>query len=595
MKKGFNDGLKLSKNFADSLVSNFSKVASGSISLSKGVGNVANSFKAMMANPYAAAFAVLAGSIKAVTEALGKSAAGQRILTAVSGVLEGVMVSLSNVVEGLGDLLVNIWNNPKKVLKDFGKYLKDLVMRPVNSLLDGVGYLGSAIKKLFKGDVNGAWADAKKGAKDFGKAILYSNPAFVAVEQSVKGVNNAINKVNKNIKTSISLKQREHDLYVAESKWITKRGELEARIADNKRELRKDGLTMVEYAKIEKALFDDIHELNKGNSYLQKEQLSILDAKQNLGANTKEDDRERAELANQINLQSKAHNNKLRETKVWLDGIKKTATKYTAELDKANEELEEANEILSKGLTTKTKNVKVGVDFDIDTSKLDANTKEIIDRYNSEADALKASEDKKKKLRYDGFEFAKNMYGQFAEIEQNYYDSKKQKIDDEAAKEIEAVQNSSMNEEQKAASIQNIQTKAELEKRKIERKAAIAKKRNALIEIAINTAIGVSKAYGQTGIFGIAASIPIIAMGAAQAAVVLSQPIPKLAKGGIVYGDSIVNVGEYANAKSNPEVIAPLDKLKSLIGDRGSRIIQVMMDSKVVAEAVEYQNYIKNR
>ena len=39
-----------------------------------------------------------------------------------------------------------------------------------------------------------------------------------------------------------------------------------------------------------------------------------------------------------------------------------------------------------------------------------------------------------------------------------------------------------------------------------------------------------------------------------------------LAGGGIVSGETLVRVGEYPNARVNPEVIAPLDKLKSLIG-----------------------------
>ena len=42
--------------------------------------------------------------------------------------------------------------------------------------------------------------------------------------------------------------------------------------------------------------------------------------------------------------------------------------------------------------------------------------------------------------------------------------------------------------------------------------------------------------------------------------------IPRLANGGIAYGNSLVNVGEYSNARTNPEVIAPLSKLKTLIG-----------------------------
>lgn len=41
---------------------------------------------------------------------------------------------------------------------------------------------------------------------------------------------------------------------------------------------------------------------------------------------------------------------------------------------------------------------------------------------------------------------------------------------------------------------------------------------------------------------------------------------PAFAKGGLVYGDTLAQVGEYANAKNNPEVIAPLDKLQSIIG-----------------------------
>lgn len=45
----------------------------------------------------------------------------------------------------------------------------------------------------------------------------------------------------------------------------------------------------------------------------------------------------------------------------------------------------------------------------------------------------------------------------------------------------------------------------------------------------------------------------------------LFSSLPKLANGGIAYGNSIVNVGEYAGASGNPEVIAPLSKLREYI------------------------------
>jgi hypothetical protein len=41
------------------------------------------------------------------------------------------------------------------------------------------------------------------------------------------------------------------------------------------------------------------------------------------------------------------------------------------------------------------------------------------------------------------------------------------------------------------------------------------------------------------------------------------------ANGGIVSGPTMGLVGEYPGAQNNPEVIAPLDKLKSMIGGGG--------------------------
>jgi hypothetical protein len=42
------------------------------------------------------------------------------------------------------------------------------------------------------------------------------------------------------------------------------------------------------------------------------------------------------------------------------------------------------------------------------------------------------------------------------------------------------------------------------------------------------------------------------------------------ANGGIVSGPTMGLVGEYPGAKTNPEVIAPLDKLKDMIGGGGN-------------------------
>ena len=60
-----------------------------------------------------------------------------------------------------------------------------------------------------------------------------------------------------------------------------------------------------------------------------------------------------------------------------------------------------------------------------------------------------------------------------------------------------------------------------------------------------------------------------IAMGftAAMLAAVTAAGIPMLADGGVASGPTLAMVGEYAGASGNPEVIAPLDKLRGMLAD----------------------------
>jgi len=48
--------------------------------------------------------------------------------------------------------------------------------------------------------------------------------------------------------------------------------------------------------------------------------------------------------------------------------------------------------------------------------------------------------------------------------------------------------------------------------------------------------------------------------------------IPKFANGGIISGPTLGLMGEYSGARSNPEVVAPLDKLKGMIGQEGQKV-----------------------
>ena len=72
------------------------------------------------------------------------------------------------------------------------------------------------------------------------------------------------------------------------------------------------------------------------------------------------------------------------------------------------------------------------------------------------------------------------------------------------------------------------------------------------------------------GVLAVAAGVALVALGAGIKGAITKRAegagIPAFAEGGIVSGPTLGLVGEYPGAKTNPEVIAPLDKLRGMLG-----------------------------
>jgi hypothetical protein len=66
----------------------------------------------------------------------------------------------------------------------------------------------------------------------------------------------------------------------------------------------------------------------------------------------------------------------------------------------------------------------------------------------------------------------------------------------------------------------------------------------------------------------IAPAIAAAAGGVARS-LIMKIGAPKLAEGGLAYGPTMATVGDNRNSRVDPEVIAPLSKLKSMMGDMG--------------------------
>ena len=114
------------------------------------------------------------------------------------------------------------------------------------------------------------------------------------------------------------------------------------------------------------------------------------------------------------------------------------------------------------------------------------------------------------------------------------------------------------------------------------------------IEATSNTAVAA------TGAASAMASIPWVGPALAIAAVasVLASlaSLPKFAGGGIIYGPTVGLMGEYTGASNNPEVVAPLNKLRSLIGGGGGPTeIKFRIEGRELVGIYNKQTNIYNR
>lgn len=109
----------------------------------------------------------------------------------------------------------------------------------------------------------------------------------------------------------------------------------------------------------------------------------------------------------------------------------------------------------------------------------------------------------------------------------------------------------------------------------------------AIANIMAGYAAAAGKAGGQSSSPWEWIAFAVSGLATAVAAVASIKQATAFANGGIVSGPTMALVGEYAGASNNPEVIAPLNKLRELLPDEGSRVQHVVVTGRIKGSDIE--------
>lgn len=120
------------------------------------------------------------------------------------------------------------------------------------------------------------------------------------------------------------------------------------------------------------------------------------------------------------------------------------------------------------------------------------------------------------------------------------------KLDEQYAKEVEAINNSALTEEEKENKLAMLEARVEAEKKKIQIKNAKAQKKLALMQALVDVPAAVIATFRNMGGWplGVVPAAIMGAIGAKKIQMIKDQPIPQLAEGGIAQAATMAVIGE---------------------------------------------------
>ena len=170
--------------------------------MTKSIGAATKGFNLMKIAIIGTGIGALLIALTALGQAFTSSEEGQNAWSKMMGVLGAVVDVFTDKLAALGRFLINLFTSPIETLKNFGKSIKEFVMDKVEKVIEGLGFMGKAISKLFKGDFAGAMDAGKQGLKSLNDGL---NVAKMGTDALTKGTKELIKEIEREAKIAAKI------------------------------------------------------------------------------------------------------------------------------------------------------------------------------------------------------------------------------------------------------------------------------------------------------------------------------------------------------------------------------------------------------
>lgn len=187
-----NDSVKETGKETKNTSEDIDKVTGGAVTKFKGltstVGGVIKSFKSLRVAIIASGIGALVLAVVSLGQAFTRSEEGQNKFAKIMAVIGSVTDNLLDLLADLGESIISVFEDPKQALIDFKDAFVQNITNRFDSAIKTIGFLGSAIKKVFEGDFKGAMEDAKSAGSSYIDTLTGVNDTLGKTAAAVKGL-----------------------------------------------------------------------------------------------------------------------------------------------------------------------------------------------------------------------------------------------------------------------------------------------------------------------------------------------------------------------------------------------------------------------